>query len=944
MSETIPSSIVSPESSSDVLSQVQVFNLLMQLEKLLRTLPSSLPLPTNNKSCYQKLLSFNPLPSDWHDDIGVVGTVNRQLEIVFGTRAFGFKLKERGAMLESVVPILRDYLFAHPGDIILQKWLHNLVQAAMNAHNQANQSAVPDDQVMDLTGKMSDDDGLPGGAALLAQACRSKRCGLNSPVPEDSSSEEQDTVETKPGNKKRCKAHVKRKGPLPPQDDIKVTPAKIDPRMVHLPKLDHDPSKGGAPPNLLVQELTTRCYPLGMLPDKFQFRCIASFQCRRYIVSRHADRVFKHGSRCDNLKRMRPELHSRATQAMADYFSNSTPASSTKSTTPSQSSSQPDTDTQSTSLGVFAAFRDQGKRDFGSEATLAALRLICATGIPPRILDSPEWRSYNDVLLAKIPGHRYRPPSASTMSDKLIPARAAQVTLDVRRILSKQHNLTVSFNGLTKGNQLFYTVHIITPDCHVFFYAADVFRGSHNSKYVQSLLNRVADEIGVSRIAAVVSDDANTVKKARRDFAKDYPLVLNLADPIHKLHLIARDMCLDPIWSEMHKTNQTILNFSGHSTHASTRLSEARKDCSIQTGLVSMSKSWFGHKYLTTDSVRINLPAMYLAHRKGLASSVPAELNRVFGESSMQATQFRIMLLQFTLVLEPVYQALTCLESSNCTLADVFAYWIALIAALDHYFSSPECTLPPEVILCFRTIINAQFLEALVKVPTDVYLTAFYLHPDFCNANVFQYMNAMLSKLYIWIPAPNPISPAPHIPDLVYTRIHQGGSQVLRHMLKAAKSDPMHPLHGYDAQDAKSEYNNELPTYGISHYPFHRPLDLRSPARFRDLPNASRLLLLEQQEAAADEGRSTGHPAGWFEGKPWGPDPELHAECSVEELAGQLSALQIINLQSPHLTDMLSNLAVASPASDNGERWENGSTTKGKEKERARTVNEVKWD
>ncbi|KAG8783977.1 hypothetical protein FRC12_019131 [Ceratobasidium sp. 428] len=105
---------------------------------------------------------------------------------------------------------------------------------------------------MDLTGDTSDDDGLPNGAALLAQACGSKRSQSKSPTPEDLGSEEQDTIETKPEKKKRRKTHVKHKGPLPPQDDIKIVPSKTDPRTIDLPELDHNPNKGGAPPNPLI--------------------------------------------------------------------------------------------------------------------------------------------------------------------------------------------------------------------------------------------------------------------------------------------------------------------------------------------------------------------------------------------------------------------------------------------------------------------------------------------------------------------------------------------------------------------------------------------------------------------------------------------------------------------------------------------------------------------
>ena len=119
---------------TNILPQSRVLEILLELDSLLQKLPSSLPMPEKGQSRYLKLLSFHPLPSDWLADIGVVGTVNRQLEVIFGTRAFGFKLQERGATLESVIPILQHYLEQFPGDVILQKWLVDLYQAASDVY------------------------------------------------------------------------------------------------------------------------------------------------------------------------------------------------------------------------------------------------------------------------------------------------------------------------------------------------------------------------------------------------------------------------------------------------------------------------------------------------------------------------------------------------------------------------------------------------------------------------------------------------------------------------------------------------------------------------------------------------------------------------------------------------------------------------------------------
>lgn len=66
-----------------------------------------------------------------------------------------------------------------------------------------------------------------------------------------------------------------------------------------------------------------------------------------------------------------------------------------------------------------------------------------------------------------------------------------------------------------------------------------------------------------------------------------------------------------------------ILNFFSHSTHAANRLKECRDDLSITTGLVAIGNTRFGSAFLAAESVLRNLPAIHLAYRKGLFSSIP---------------------------------------------------------------------------------------------------------------------------------------------------------------------------------------------------------------------------------------------------------------------------------------------------------------------------------
>ncbi|QRV95647.1 hypothetical protein RhiJN_23665 [Ceratobasidium sp. AG-Ba] len=66
-------------------------------------------------------------------------------------------------------------------------------------------------------------------------------------------------------------------------------------------------------------------------------------------------------------------------------------------------------------------------------------------------------------------------------------------------------------------------------------------------------------------------------------------------------------------------------------------------------------------------------------------------------------------------------------------------------------------------------------------------------------------------------------------------------SQVLRHIIKVAELDSTHPLHGCDAQDAKTKFEGQLRLYAPGYHPSHRPLGKQeSPlAYWRSLKNTS---------------------------------------------------------------------------------------------------------
>jgi hypothetical protein len=113
---------------------------LRLLALYLKHLPDSIP--TVHASATEYGFDFLTCEDDDIADMGVVGAVNRQLEIRFGPRNNGpVILKEQGIGLEGVVDVLQSNIDrrAHLGEImLLHKWLDDLIAAAVHAYSAAD--------------------------------------------------------------------------------------------------------------------------------------------------------------------------------------------------------------------------------------------------------------------------------------------------------------------------------------------------------------------------------------------------------------------------------------------------------------------------------------------------------------------------------------------------------------------------------------------------------------------------------------------------------------------------------------------------------------------------------------------------------------------------------------------------------------------------------------
>jgi hypothetical protein len=111
---------------SDVEKQLNTLSVLLQ------GLPDELPSEVYSFNDYSEDFEFT---RDALHDLGRDGALNCHLERKLAPqgRKNGIKLIGRGPGLEAVVPLLAVYITTHPENVILHKWVDDLIDATVHA-------------------------------------------------------------------------------------------------------------------------------------------------------------------------------------------------------------------------------------------------------------------------------------------------------------------------------------------------------------------------------------------------------------------------------------------------------------------------------------------------------------------------------------------------------------------------------------------------------------------------------------------------------------------------------------------------------------------------------------------------------------------------------------------------------------------------------------------
>jgi hypothetical protein len=130
------------------------------------------------------------------------------------------------------------------------------------------------------------------------------------------------------------------------------------------------------------------------------------------------------------------------------------------------------------------------KEDRAEQCDLDCTILFATQGLATLLLDKGVWtRMINNISAGK-----YMTPTRETMEYKLIPAEALKIQREQMTILSKSHNLTLSFDGGTsRGREAFWLFHASKSGGQVYMvHRCEATDESHTGEWIKEVaINKV---------------------------------------------------------------------------------------------------------------------------------------------------------------------------------------------------------------------------------------------------------------------------------------------------------------------------------------------------------------------------------------------------------------------------------------------------------------------
>jgi|SRR3989337_1596718 len=171
----------------------------------------------------------------------------------------------------------------------------------------------------------------------------------------------------------------------------------------------------------------------------------------------------------------------------------------------------------------------------------ALVKLFVCCNLPLALVEHPFFHEFIKTLRST-----YSLPSRWILSNTLLNQEIARVNVKVMRIVDKEVNLTIAFDGWTNSTgQSIYDYCLITEERKEYLWSSKNYSNipHHTGIFLGEEIIKIVEDIGPEKLAAIVSDNAPNACAARKILCEKYPHILNIRCIAHCINLITKDLC-----------------------------------------------------------------------------------------------------------------------------------------------------------------------------------------------------------------------------------------------------------------------------------------------------------------------------------------------------------------------------------------------------------------
>lgn len=275
-------------------------------------------------------------------------------------------------------------------------------------------------------------------------------------------------------------------------------------------------------------------------------------------------------------------------------------------------------------------------------------------------------------------------------------------------------------------NQSVYAVMLINHVHQHYIGNLDLESKRHTADNIHLAVKSLLGE-HINLVKGVVTDNPSAMKKFRNQLCEEFPKIQNMICVLHSLNLVCRDVVKSCLISADAKNVSTLVLFFHHSEHWKGILLKWGKANKITRFINKhVETRWYSYVKMCLSAATWELGFKHCVNlastEKELHPAINKEIIEIVKSDIFQKLQFQNQVLQ------PIADAIACLERKDANLSDV---WVCLWKLYRYYRAVNENTLTKRQLDLSKFVLQRLSLRASESFSSDLYIIAFYLTPQY---------------------------------------------------------------------------------------------------------------------------------------------------------------------------------------------------------------------